>query len=450
MSCLLPPHGTKVSPERKPAPAITHHKEDEEASELPDLLISTSGSVEKETLQMYFEQFTEQFELAKHGNNSWILTLCCQSDLEEILGQKEHEFGISLAVYRGGGVGEQLDPRRFILTGFDGDTDCRMISLFIGSCSRTTEHTWETLDEDRIVVSFRHDIDVRSFLRKCTSKQLQGRDIGVTRVERTDSVLVQGDLEKLSEDVLTLYFSNTKRSRGGDVQSCIWINRRESAVITFANCDDAHAVVEQTHNVCGTEVHASLFYSSLQKALTGEKPALTDQISTKVKVPVSEELLRFFETSERCRKLLESDAKRFHAKVLIDRFTAEHELILEMDVKKESLAALQIAPMWKSTTLREIQSFLSRYDTAELTAEKDVWTRSENICNGLVTLNTALFYSQINSKAVITGEKEEVKVLSDKIRTVLENTAAAVEAERNSTQVDIQLDCRETCDLIKE
>uniref|UniRef100_A0A8C1DMJ2 Poly [ADP-ribose] polymerase n=1 Tax=Cyprinus carpio carpio TaxID=630221 RepID=A0A8C1DMJ2_CYPCA len=367
----LPAPAVQVSPVRKPATAIKGHKEDEEDSEIPDLLITTSGSTEKETLQMYFEQFTEQFELAKHGNNSWILKLCSQSD-------------------------------------------------------------------------------VASFSRKCTSKQLQGRDIGVTRVERTDSVLVQGDLEKLSEDVLTLYFSNKKRSGGGDVQSFIWINRRKSAAITFGNCDDAHAVVEQRHNVCGTEVHASLFYSSLQKALTGEKPTLTDKISTKVNVPVSEELLRFFETNERCRKQLESDAKQFHAKVLIDSSAAENELILEMDVNKESLAALQIAPTWESKTMREIQSFLSRYDTAELTAEKDVWTRSENGCNSLVTLNTALFYRELSSKVVIAGEKEEVKVLSDKIRALLENTAAEVEEERNTTEVDIQLDCREMFDLIKE
>lgn len=80
------------------------------------------------------------------------------SDLKEILGQKEHGFGITLEVYKGGGLGEQLDPRRFILTGFDGATDCSMISLFIGSCSKTTEHTWETLDDGRIVVTFKHDI----------------------------------------------------------------------------------------------------------------------------------------------------------------------------------------------------------------------------------------------------------------------------------------------------
>ncbi|KAI2647983.1 Protein mono-ADP-ribosyltransferase PARP14 [Labeo rohita] len=453
----MPAPAGQVSPVTKPAikgekgwAVMLFTSKDEEDSEILDLLVTTPGSVDKENLQLYFEQFTEQFELAKHGNNSWILKLCSQSDFKEIFGQKEHEFDITLEVYKEGRLGEELDPRRFILTGFDGATDCKMISVFIGSCSKKAEHTWETLDEDRIVVTFKHDIDVTSFLKKCTSKQLQGRDVGVTRLERTDSVLVQGDLEQLAEDVLTLYFSNKKRSGGGDVQSFIWINRRKSAVITFGNCDEAHAVAEQKHNVCGTEVHASLFYSSLQKALTGEKPTLTDQISTKVNLPVSEELLRFFETNERCRKQLESDAKLFHAKVLIDSTAAANELILEMDVNKESLAALQIAPTWETKLTREVQSFLSGYDAAELTAEKDVWTRVEHECNGLVTLDTALSYREINSKVVIAGVREEVRVLSDKIRTLLKNTAVEVEVERNTIEVAIKLDCRETFDLIKE
>ncbi len=43
--------------------------------------ITAPASVQKDTLQMYFEQFTEQFELAKHGNNSWILKLCSQAGM---------------------------------------------------------------------------------------------------------------------------------------------------------------------------------------------------------------------------------------------------------------------------------------------------------------------------------------------------------------------------------
>ncbi|XP_056127320.1 protein mono-ADP-ribosyltransferase PARP14 [Rhinichthys klamathensis goyatoka] len=399
---------------------------------------------------MYFEQFTEQFELAKHGNNSWILKLYSQSDFKEIFGKEEHDIGVSLQVYNEGSLGEKSDPRRFILTGFDGDTDCKKISVFIGSCSKTPEYTWETLDDDdRIVVTFKQDIDVKSFIRKCTSKQLQGRDIGVTRMERTDSVLVQGDLEKISEDILTLYFSNKKKSRGGDIQNFIWINRRMSAVITFGNCDDAHAAVEQKHSVCGTDVHASLFYSSLQKALTGEKHTPTD-IATKVNISVSEDLLLFFETNKRCRKQLESDAKLLHAKVFIDSTALASEIILEMDVNKESLTAKQIAPTWESKIMRGVQSFLSGFDTEELKVEEDVWRRVEKDCDVLVTVDTAFSFKERNSKVVISGVKEHVRILSDKIRILLKNAAFEVEVERNTIEATIQLDCRETFDLIKE
>lgn len=58
---------------------FVQNTDNEEDSETPDLLITTSDSVDKETLQMYFEQYTEQYELAKHGNNSWILKLYSQS-----------------------------------------------------------------------------------------------------------------------------------------------------------------------------------------------------------------------------------------------------------------------------------------------------------------------------------------------------------------------------------
>lgn len=82
------------------------------------------------------------------------------SDLQNILGQKKHELDISIKVYTEGKLGEKLDPRRFILNGIDGSTECMKISLFIGSCSKTKEHDWEILDEERIVVTFRQDIGV--------------------------------------------------------------------------------------------------------------------------------------------------------------------------------------------------------------------------------------------------------------------------------------------------
>ncbi|XP_067265758.1 protein mono-ADP-ribosyltransferase PARP14-like [Chanodichthys erythropterus] len=139
-----------------------------------------------------------------------------------------------------------------------------------------------------------------------------------------------------------------------------------------------------------------------------------------------------------------------HAKVLIDSTAAAREIILEMDVNKESLAALLIAPTWESKTMREVQSFLSRYATEELPVDEDVWKRVENGCDSLLTADTALFYKQRNSKVVIAGVKEQVRILSDKIRTLLKNATVEVEVERNTIEATIQLDCKETFDLIKE
>lgn len=96
------------------------------------------------------------------------------SDFKEILGKEEHDIGVSLQVYNEGSLGGKSDPRRFILTGFDGDTDCKKISVFIGSCSKTTEYTWETLDDDdRIVVTFKQDIGGFGSLVICYRHSLQ-------------------------------------------------------------------------------------------------------------------------------------------------------------------------------------------------------------------------------------------------------------------------------------
>lgn len=79
-------------------------------------------------------------------------------------------------------------------------------------------------------------LDPKSFLEKCAAKTLQGMEIEAFRLEYTDSVLVQGDMSKLTEDALSLYFSNNKRSGGGEVKSLIWVNKQKSVVISFEEC----------------------------------------------------------------------------------------------------------------------------------------------------------------------------------------------------------------------
>lgn len=80
-------------------------------------------------------------------------------------------------------------------------------------------------------------IDTPSFLRKCSKKKWQNMEIIATCVNRADSVLVQGEMSSVSEDALMLYFSNKKRSQGGEIKSLTWCEKRTSAVITFEDCE---------------------------------------------------------------------------------------------------------------------------------------------------------------------------------------------------------------------
>ncbi|XP_017550531.2 protein mono-ADP-ribosyltransferase PARP14 isoform X1 [Pygocentrus nattereri] len=422
-------------------------KGNDEDSSTQDLLVSTTESVDKDTFTIYFEQFTEHVEITKHGKDSWILKVANQSDVQKILHQKEHDFGISVEVYKERNVSEVWDPRRFILNGFKDSCTCKLISVFIGSCSQKAEHTWELLGDDRIVVTFKENIDGNVFINKCSTKKLKDMEIGASHLELTDSVLVEGDMSKIKEEILNLYFSNKKRSGGGEIKSLIWVNKLKSVVICFEECHVAQQVVEQKHHVCETDLSVFLFYPSLQKALTGKMPTLSN-IPINIIIPVDEKVLSFVERSEQCKNYFQSQLKKVHANVLFDKTTSSREITLEMAVDKESLAALRVGRTWESKARREADAFLSKYSTAELAVEVEVWKKVEKHCHQLISLDVDLSFKEDKSKIVVVGLKDAVSTLLDKTQSLLQDASAELEVERNTVEKVITLESKEMFELV--
>ncbi|KAK2850446.1 hypothetical protein Q7C36_009229 [Tachysurus vachellii] len=421
-------------------------KGNEEDSKTKVLIISCMESVDENILTVYFEQFTDKAEVTSHGSNKWILKVANHSDVLTILSQKEHEFGLTVDLYKEEGAADQWDPRRFILSGFKDSCKCKFVTMFIGSCSQKAAHSWEVIDDERIVVTFKEDIDSKTFLEKCAAKNLQGMEIKASRLEYTDSVLVQGDMSKLTEDTLTLYFSNKKRSGGADIKSLIWVNKQKSVVISFQDCHAAQDVVVEKHHVCGTDLSALLFYSSLQKALTGETPTCSN-ISTNLIIPVDDVLHNFIEKKQKCRNDFETRLKEVHANVI---FKVPGEIALEMDVDKESLAAVRLGATWESKAQREAQAFLSRYSIAELPVEVEIWKRVEPDCLGFTNSDAEVTYMETKSKIAIVGLKTEITTLLDKIQNLLKNASSELEMERNTVEEVIQFDSRQTLELVEK
>ncbi|KAI4899304.1 hypothetical protein NFI96_022821, partial [Prochilodus magdalenae] len=411
--------------------------EREAGSRRRSLRVSSTESIDEDTLTLYFEQFSEQFETIQHGENSWIINLANQSDLSKIFAVKEHDFGLSVEEYREEDVSGKPDPRRFILTGFKDTCNYKLVTLVIGSCSQRAKHTWEPLDRDRIAVTFREDIDVNNFLIKCTTKNPQGMEIRATHLELTDSVLVQGDMIRIKEDLLTEHFSNRLKSGGGDIKSLLWVDKQTSVVITFKDGHAAYRVVDQKHRLCGEDLTVLLFYTSLQKPLTGETPTLSG-VQTNITIPVDMEILKFIENNEQCKNDLLDRLKTVQARVLFDKTTFQREIVVEMDLDKESLVALRIGPTWEKKARKAAQEFLMKLSVDEVAVEDKFWRSVESKCLKLITPEADIFFRQTDSKIIIVGLAEVVSALVDKIKNLVRMATVSLALNKKTTAAVVQ------------
>ncbi|XP_031662203.1 uncharacterized protein LOC109871402 isoform X3 [Oncorhynchus kisutch] len=413
-----------------------------------DKLISLGKSSPK--VEEKFASEEGEVSITRHGKNRWVLKLSCQSDAEKVLAKKEHQYGISVEVYNETAVEGKLDKRRFILTGFNETCKCDIVSLYIGSCSQGAEHVWETLDDgERVVVTFKQDIDIKSFLRKCLSKKFQGMEIGACRLELTDSVLVQGDMSQYKgevEEALNLYFSS-RRSKGGAIRSQIWVTNGKSMVITFEDCHVAHQVAEHKHHFGGVDLIAQLFYSSLQKALTGQTALLPD-IPTEVTLPLSVELLDFINHDETRKQEITTGLLRVHARVSFNMSTEPPQMELNMTMENESLGMLRLFPTWERKARRQALALLKKYKEVQLPIEVEAWERIESGCLGLKSPGASISYRSTSAEIVVVCVQNEAKTLVEKIEQMVKNASDELERERNTVLRKIPLDSKEKLDFI--
>ncbi|XP_028846983.1 protein mono-ADP-ribosyltransferase PARP14 isoform X2 [Denticeps clupeoides] len=404
----------------------------EPEEEQDGMFLVVSSREKRPLLSLYLEQFTDRFEIMKHGKNKWMVKFANKSDAEKILAKERHDLEICVEPYSPGGAAGRLDPRRFILSGFSADWKVKMFSVFIGSCSKGAEHTWEVLDEENIVVTFQRDIEIIPFLEKISTKKLQGQQMEVSRLELTSSVLVQGDMHKVSEDALTLYFSNTKRSGGGSIKVINSADGRMSRIVEFQHCNDAYKVAQRHHRLCETDLHAQLFYPSWQKALTGRTPTL--DVPTEVAISVSEHIFEYITQTKECEEDFRNSLARFHVSVSFDRRNGPSHVVLKSHVDPESLAALMLGSSWRSELQREVEALLGKYSVAQLDIKLDVWKMIEDEGAGLRHHDTLVNYFSNVAKVVVVGAESAVKKRVEAIKSMVAKASSELERERNTVQ----------------
>ncbi|XP_064182766.1 protein mono-ADP-ribosyltransferase PARP14 [Anguilla rostrata] len=396
------------------------------------LLVSSDCPIKEEILQLYFEQFTDDIGICRHGDNQWILKLTSHSDLENILAKKDHVLEgslMSVQLYDEREAKERLDPHRFILSGFSEDCKCSHLSVFIKSCSRGAEHSWEVLnDGQRIAVTFKQDIDVQDFLKKSSEKKLQSMDISASRLEYTDSVLVEGNMENITEKKLRDYFSSTKNN-GGQIECLIWVKNAKSALLVFKDFHVAHRVVKEKHTICGVSLCALLFYCSLKQALTGETSTMPP-FPPKISIPVDALFLECIQNDEECKKDFESTLKEHCTSISFKGDPDSPQVVLEMAVDRESLLLHRLAHTWERKTMQAVEALLEKYSIVTLLSTKEVWERIKDKCLSLNLKTARVSFVRAKNTIVVLGQKNDVKKLRGEIQLLLNKAKEELDVER--------------------
>ncbi|XP_035265189.1 protein mono-ADP-ribosyltransferase PARP14 isoform X2 [Anguilla anguilla] len=409
------------------------------------LLVSSDCPIKEEILQLYFEQFTDDIGICRHGDNQWILKLTSRSDLENILAKKDHVLEgslMSLQLYDEREAEERLDPHRFILSGFSEDCKCSHLSVFIKSCSRGAEHSWEVLnDGQRIAVTFKQDIDVEAFLKKCSTKKLQSMDISASRLEYTNSVLVKGNMENISEKELRDYFSSTK-SNGGQVKCLNWVKNAKSVLLVFEDFHVAHRVAKEKHTICGVSLCALLFYSCLKQALTGETTT-TPPFPPKISIPVDALFLKYIQNDEECIEDFESTLKEHYTSISFKGDPESPELVLEMAVDRDSLLLHRLAHTWERKTKKAVEALLEKYSIVMLRSTKEAWERIKNKCLSLNLKTARVSYERDKNTIVLLGQQNDVKKLQGEIQLLLIKAKEELDVEKNTVERKIPVDSKE-------
>ncbi|KAI4884954.1 hypothetical protein NFI96_026799, partial [Prochilodus magdalenae] len=207
--------------------------------------------------------------------------------------------------------------------------------------------------------------------------------------------------------------------------------------VTFKEDIAAYRVVDQRHCLCGEDLAVLLFYTSLQKPLTGETPTLSG-VQTNITIPVNMEILNFIENHEQCKNDLQGRLKMVHATVLFDKTTFQRELVVEMDLDKDSLAALRIGPTWRNKARKAAQDFLMKLSVDEVAVEDKVWKSVESKCLQLITPKADIFFRQTDSKIVVVGLAEVVTALVDKIKNLVKEATIQAAVDGKTTAAVVQ------------
>ncbi|KAL8567911.1 hypothetical protein ACOMHN_059033 [Nucella lapillus] len=294
-----------------------------------------------------------------------------------------------------------------------------------------------------VLVTFPREPDFPQTHQMTRERQLEKRQLTVSRVPISNCLLVENLADKTTEDTVHLYFEN-KRSRGGPVEKVDMIPADNKCLVYFESHEVLDGVLSQEHSLDGRPLKVKRYMECLGQsggsddptAFTMPHPLILDQLDC-FKVA-------FLRQSQTTKSEFLKQLSSSYADGRFERDT----LIISCTLTPEVAKARIQARTWSVDVQQMVTQFLTLLEVKSHKVMQQLWTEVDQAVRGAGISypdGATLFPVAEDTTYVVVGMKSMASQLYDQLTAVI--SAKEEEIERRKQQVTETISKLETSQL---
>ncbi|XP_007901242.1 poly(ADP-ribose) polymerase family member 14-related sequence 1 isoform X2 [Callorhinchus milii] len=403
-------------------------------------IILPSDEIEDDHLQLYFENkrsrggpiasFTRERREIK-------ITFENAQDAEAVLSQAVHSVeNIPLTVRKFQAANNEtyLLSSSVVLENLSENVTCQMLTLLVENFTELTEESdgfsLEKFSENAAVVTFKTNIDITEFIKRCSTKKLYGQFITPRQLELTKHVRVENLPSIVNEEFLQLYFERPQN--GCAIVTAIeLISEDSAAIISFQNYEVLETIFAGKHIMNKVPVYIYPYYKSLGSALYGNKRPMVKMPDPFI-VDIDIYVLQFLRNDQhRIAEINEKMSKLFcqiawpeldqQTSIKISPTFSGQKSLLEKHVKK-----------WQITASETFCHILLKYQTIENDVNLQIWEEIKEKLNQSLNSTVSVITNPSKGKMILVGEFDSVTSLQEIVTSMMNTAIEKLEREKQS------------------
>ncbi|XP_071091170.1 protein mono-ADP-ribosyltransferase PARP14-like isoform X2 [Haliotis cracherodii] len=324
---------------------------------------------------------------------------------------------------------------KVLLTGVPPMESYETLSLYLEAKTELEVQQLLYGEEDGdVLVTFSEDIkDFELMKERMKEKPFKqgGKEVAfnIDKVPETSSITVWDIKEEITEDQLRLYFENTKRSGGADVEDVISNSQERYAVIKFQDAKVAESVYKRKHKLQKLPVEVSLNFECLGESGGTLEPPCS-------KLPDAFTVCDLEEY--KFRHLVENNV----ANVSVKEIMANVKTDIDMNVMNRNATftptfslntpdARSICKTWRKQVEATFTAELDSVKVQTVSVSSDIWTEVQSKMKEVQLPLEIQLFSDKGRVVVITGPEEKLPNIFSEIQETIDGMQTMYDRKKN-------------------